>query len=252
MEERIDETLPEPLYAQLRDILKNKIVQGEYPVGKRIPSEDQLNAQYGVSRITIRRALSELANEGYLIKRVGKGSYVSDSWAKTDVSSKVSVRFPQNNDVQAFSESCLANDLIPGATLVRCLQISGIESERSFFGFGSDGKLLLVERIRTADGLPIMVEENLFPYDRYSFIEDEDLTDVSLYKLIGCHGYTEPCLREPCALELEKCPQKYATLLEVPAGEPLFCLTGRYYDSDGSAMYLGKQHIVGTRYTFRI
>lgn len=252
MEERIDETLPEPLYAQLRDILKSKIEQGEYPIGKRIPSEDQLNARYGVSRITVRRALAELAQEGYLIKRVGKGSYVSDSWVTSNAPSKVSVRFPQNNDVQAFSESCIANGLVPGAVLVRCVQISGVDSERLFFGFGSEGRLLLVERVRTANGLPIMVEENLFPYDRYSFLMNEDLIDASLYDLVRRHGFTEPCLKEPCALELEKCPQDYAMLLEVPAGEPLFCLTGRYYDSEGYPMYFGKQHIVGSRYTFRI
>ena len=252
MEERIDETLSEPLYAQLRDILKARIEQGLYPVGRRIPSEDQLNAQFGVSRITVRRALSELANEGYLIKRAGKGSYVSDSWVKFHAPSKVSVRFPQNNDVQAFSESCIANGFTPGATLIRCAKIPGIESERSFFGFGPEDDLLLVERVRTADDLPIMVEENLFPYEPYGFIENEDLSDASLYELILRHGCTEPCLREPCALELEKCSLNYAKILKVPAGEPLFCLTGRYYDSEGHPMYFGKQHIVGTRYTFRI
>lgn len=252
MDSKLDESSSKPLYAQLRDIIRQRIEEGTFALGQRIPSEEQLNATYGVSRITVRRALSELVDEGYLMKRSGKGTYVADGWTRAATPSKVSVKFAQDNDVQSFTKACEENGLRAGARLIARRVVAGLERERSFFGFGSEGRLLVVERVRTADGMPIMVEENLFPYERYRFLEEADLADVSLFDAVRAHGHSEPVLKEPCALDIEKAPVSYAGLLDVPEGEPLFCLMGRYFDTDGKAMYLGKQHIVGSRYTFRI
>lgn len=78
MAKMLDDGSSTPLYAQLRELLKGQIVDGAFVPGERIPSEDKLNGLYGVSRITIRRALQELVNEGYLVKCPGKGTYVSE------------------------------------------------------------------------------------------------------------------------------------------------------------------------------
>lgn len=76
MTHTLDEGSSTPLYAQLRELLKSQIEDGSFAPGERIPSEDKLNGLYGVSRITIRRALQELADDGYLVKCPGKGTDV--------------------------------------------------------------------------------------------------------------------------------------------------------------------------------
>lgn len=248
----LDPESSEPLYAQLRDILKEQIEGHEFRPGERIPSEEALIRGYGVSRITVRRALSELVAEGYLTKRSGKGSFVSPPDRRTAAPSKVAARFAQDNEVQSFTDACLSNGQRPGARLVSCREVAGFEEEREFFGFGEEGRLVRVERARTADGVPIMVEENYFPADSYAFLLEADFRDTSLFSIIAAAGRGEPMLNEPCQLDLEKATAASADLLDVPVGEPLFCLRGRYFDSEGNAMYLGKQRIVGTRYTFRI
>jgi len=68
---------PMPLYSRIRDELRAQIISGAYRVHDRLPSESELIAQYGVSRITVRHALSELEKEGVLFKVAGKGVFVS-------------------------------------------------------------------------------------------------------------------------------------------------------------------------------
>ena len=53
-----------PLYIQLREVIRSKIEEGEYPAGTAIPSENQLSEQYGINRVSVRSALAALENEG--------------------------------------------------------------------------------------------------------------------------------------------------------------------------------------------
>lgn len=242
----LNESSSTPLYAQLVAELKAKMQDGTYAVGERIPSEAELDEQYGVSRITVRRAIKELVAEGLLTKKQGKGTFVNAPAAAS------LCKFTQDNEVKGFTVACADNGVTPGARVVACGVVDGLDRERDFFGFGGEGRLLYIERVRTADNIPIMVERNWFPYDRYAFFEQSDLTDASLFDLIRTVRATEASLREPCTLNVERATPELAASLDVPCDEPLFLYVGRYYDDDGLPMYLGEQHIVGTRYTFRI
>ncbi len=67
-----------PLYLQVRDVLFKRIVDGRYPPGELLPSESRLASDFGTSVSTIRQALSLLVADGVLVKRQGKGTFVSD------------------------------------------------------------------------------------------------------------------------------------------------------------------------------
>ncbi len=73
------------LYAQLRDRLKAEILDGSRLPGARLPSESELTAQYGVSRITVRQALNDLQKEGLVVKAHGKGSFVAQPAVAQDL-----------------------------------------------------------------------------------------------------------------------------------------------------------------------
>lgn len=75
----LDRKHPLPLYYQLKEIIKKSIREGQYKLYERIPSENQLVAKYGVSRNTVRQALTELVNEGWLFREQGKGTFCSPS-----------------------------------------------------------------------------------------------------------------------------------------------------------------------------
>jgi GntR family transcriptional regulator len=73
----LDKTGQIPLYIQLRDLIQKKIEDGTYPEDTAIPSERELCNMYDVSRITVRQAINLATNEGLLVKRQGKGTYVA-------------------------------------------------------------------------------------------------------------------------------------------------------------------------------
>ena len=73
-----------PLYEQLKNAIKENIQSGKYPAGFKIPNEEELCIQYSVSRITVRRSVKDLCDEGYLVKKQGKGTYVSSYEAEFD------------------------------------------------------------------------------------------------------------------------------------------------------------------------
>ena len=76
---KLDQNSSIPLYEQLKNDIKRDIKEGVFPAGSRMPSEDELGEKYSVSRITVRRAVKELCDEDYLIKKQGKGTFVLDN-----------------------------------------------------------------------------------------------------------------------------------------------------------------------------
>ena len=77
-EQFLEKKSQSPLYQQLMTRLKNDIVAGVYPAGGRIPSEQVLCDTYGVSRVTVRKAMLDLVQEGLLVRRQGKGTFVAE------------------------------------------------------------------------------------------------------------------------------------------------------------------------------
>ena len=75
----IERTNATPLYLQLKNKIKREIRTGMLKPGEKIPSEAQLQKEYGMSRVTVRNAMAELEAEGYIIKVQGKGSFVTKS-----------------------------------------------------------------------------------------------------------------------------------------------------------------------------
>ncbi len=73
---QVDDRLPTPLYHQIYLILRNKILTGEYPVETVLPSEQDTAENFGVSRITAKRALNELAGDGMVVRERGRGTKV--------------------------------------------------------------------------------------------------------------------------------------------------------------------------------
>ncbi len=78
---------PQPLYEQIKDTLRARVLDGSYPPHSRMPSESELCAMYGVSRITVRQALGDLQKEGLVFRLHGKGTFVSKPKAFQNVAS---------------------------------------------------------------------------------------------------------------------------------------------------------------------
>lgn len=236
-----------PLYQQVIDIIKNEINSGAYKAGARIPNEFELAESYKVGRVTVRRAIEELVQQGYLTKRQGKGTFVN--------APKLKRKIRQKGDVQSFSEGCAANDMVPGARLVSRTVVAATREDAAFFGVEPGCELIVVERVRTADGVPVMLENNAFVLADHPYLQtlaDEDLTDNSIFALVAEHSGRAPLKSDPCTVEIALADAQAAPLLEVPVGEPLFYMEAYFTDEDERPLLLGRQKIVGSRYVFDI
>ena len=146
-----------PLYQQVIDIIKNEINSGAYKAGARIPNEFELAESYKVGRVTVRRAIEELVQQGYLTKRQGKGTFVN--------APKLKRKIRQKDDVQSFSDACRVNGMEPGARVISRKILPADSTEAQFFGVPVGTDLICVERVRTADGVPVMLENNIYVYE---------------------------------------------------------------------------------------
>ena len=115
--------------------------------------------------------------------------------------------------------------------------------------------IIVVERVRTADGVPVMLENNAFVLADHPYLQtlaDEDLTDNSIFALVAEHSGRAPLKSDPCTVEIALADAQAAPLLEVPVGEPLFYMEAYFTDEDERPLLLGRQKIVGSRYVFDI
>lgn len=231
-----------PLYQQVANDLHEAIVNDVYHVGARVPTETEFSRLYDVSRITIRKAIEMLVEEGLLVKRQGKGTFVQESHRAPMVLDD------RRTALNGFSASCRQNGLEPGSTLLRREVVDVPPAAREFFG--ENARLIAIDRVCTADETPIMIDHCLFAREGHEFLETAELENASLFDLI--RNATGQCPHRDSAqmLSIQLADEQAAHTLSVPVGEPLFNLEGLYRDQDGNPLYAGKQLIIASRYTF--
>lgn len=201
-----------PLYQQVIDIIKNEINSGAYKAGARIPNEFELAESYKVGRVTVRRAIEELVQQGYLTKRQGKGTFVN--------APKLKRKIRQKDDVQSFSDACRVNGMEPGACVISRKILPADSTEAQFFGVPVGTDLICVERVRTADGVPVMLENNIYVYEDNAYLSTAPLSNQSIFEFVRNRTGRTPAFTDPCTLEIACASPEVARLLAVPVGEP--------------------------------
>ena len=162
----------EPLYYQIREHIREKINNGEYPPNSMIPSEAELCEIYNVSRVTARRAILDLVQEGLLTRGKGKGTFVSESYGLTTV-----------NGLQSFTQELLGLNMRPSAKLLNCKIHKAGSSLRQKLDLEEGESVITISRLRLSDNEPCMVEVMNFPYKLVPGLEEKDLNQ-SIYRLL--------------------------------------------------------------------
>lgn len=227
-----------PLFEQLKQLIKEQITNGIYKAGQKIDTEIEISDKYNVSRITVRRAVDELVREGILLKKQGKGTFVQESKLSRKIEHLIS-----------FSEACKANNMIPTSLVTKRQVITPDSKLINEMGNFKGDKVLFIQRIRLADNIPIMCENNYYPYDKYNFLMNESL-DVSLYTLLKNKYKIDVAYSKDSYIDVLRSNTELSNLMNISIGEPLFLLHTKIYDNFNQLIHLGKQYIVGSRYRF--
>jgi len=226
-----------PLYQQLMSRLKNDIVAGVYPAGARIPSEQLLCDTYGVSRVTVRKAMLDLVQEGLLVRRQGKGTFVADERIQRDL-----------HQITSFSEACRQTGHMAGAKLISAEWAEAGSEDVEKLGAAPGSHVVEICRLRLCDGEPVMLEINRFPA-QYAFLLDE-ASDASLYALLAAHGVIPTSAVHD--ISLGHATPTASRYLGTAQGDALLLLDEVVLDQHGEPLHLSRQWIRGDKYTFRI
>ena len=226
-----------PLYHQLMQRISDDIEKGTYPIGSRIPPEHELEETYQVSRVTVRRALSELTAEGLLERKQGKGTFVSAPRISQDLKS-----------IHSFHDSCRQNGVRPTTRVIHVMEVPADSADITDLSVREGDRVVETLRVRSADGEPVVLEKNHFSMG-YAYLENENLNG-SLYNVLRDYG-VEP-RQATHDISLSYATEAQAKLLNVAPGSPLMRLREVVYDQRGRVLHNSVQLIRGDRFVFRI
>src|SRR5690606_4704378 len=162
-----------PLYGQLKELLRERILDGTYPPLSRMPSENELGRAFGVSRITVRQALGDLQKEGLIFKIHGKGTFVAKPKAFQNVST-----------LQGLAESMsqMGHEVINRLHGLRHLAASARGAAR--LGLEEGAPVTEVMRVRLVNREPVSLEVTYVPRAIGEKLEKADLVGRDIFLII--------------------------------------------------------------------
>jgi GntR family transcriptional regulator len=198
------------LYTKVEETIATEIAEGEYLPGDQLPTEDELLQRFEVSRITVRRAIQNLIHRGLLEIRRGRGTFVTEPRIEAELT-KLS-GFVE--DMRAAGRKASARVMSKGV-----VSAPARVAERLQVGRGT--KVMRIERVRLADGLPVSFDETYLPLALGKKIARNDLRLHPIFTLLE-EEYGVPLLEADYALEAVAASKAVAEALRVVVGAPVF------------------------------
>jgi GntR family transcriptional regulator len=224
---------PIPFYHQVYLDLRGMIDEGRWPAGHQVPPERELARQYGL--ITVRRALDELAREQRIERTRGRGTFV------------LAARIDRNlDDPRSFSEEMHILGLDPATRVVASRREAASESVAAALELEPGSPTLFVERLRVADGDPLLLEQAHLPADQFPGLLASDLERASLYSLLSArYGTTVARARE--TFEPVQLRTREAALLGLKPRMPALLVEGIAFSDDGIPVEFSRTFVRGDR-----
>jgi GntR family transcriptional regulator len=178
-------------------------------VGQAIPSERQLSAELGVSRLTLRAAVDELVREGFLVRRRGSGTFVGQPKIAQELTMTSFSEEMRRRGMRPGSKTLSLTTIMAGAYLGRCLHVSPSEP------------IVVARRLRTADGESMAIETLHVPASVVPGLTPQDLDETSFYELLS-ERYGTEIVGGVQAIEPTVTNEEDSEALGVPVHSPAF------------------------------
>jgi GntR family transcriptional regulator len=229
-----------PLYRRIEADLRDRIQGGGLAPGAQVATEPELMAEYGVSRATVRQALSGLVAEGLLEIRRGLGTYVS------------SRRFEHTiGGFYSFSREIEAHGLTPGTKVLDLRLQPAPDDVADALGIVVGTTVVALRRLRMAGPDPLVVETSDLPAARFPGLERVDFSSVRLYDTLldayGCRPTRARETFEPVLLTDDE-----AVLLDQQRGDPALRVERIAFDQDDHPIEFCRSTVRGDRYRYSV
>ncbi|MFT3672994.1 GntR family transcriptional regulator [Aestuariivirga sp.] len=225
-----------PLYIRVKKLVTAAISNSELKPGDAIPSERDAAEQLGVSRVTVRKAFTELVHEGVLVQRRGSGTFVQDNAARLE---------QPLSRLTSFSEDMKLRGLATDADwLDRSIGLPTPEEAMKLSISPSD-RVCRFHRLRRADGVPLAIEHAVIPA---RFLADPQAVQRSLYAALDERGFKP--VRALQRLHATALSGQEAKLLRMPEGSPALSIERISYLPDGRTVEYTQSRYRGDAYDF--
>ena len=228
-----------PAHVQIEDQLAERISSRELAAGDRLPPERELAQGLGVSRMTVRQALTSLAGRGLVERGVGRGTFVCDRKLDHDLTR-----------VAGLSERLERHGLEPGAVVREVSEREASWAIAAALELRPGSPVMRIKRVRLGSGTPLVLEDFWLPGELFPGLADRDLSG-SIYGLMREHYGREP-VRAVERLEPVLARPHEAKALKVDTGAPLMLVERTAYSADGTPVEYARDRHRGDRARFLV
>ncbi|RIV26467.1 GntR family transcriptional regulator [Alicyclobacillaceae bacterium I2511] len=237
----LDRSSSFPLYLQVKQGVLKEIEEEHWKEGDLIKPENDLAHELGVNRLTVRQALTDLAEEGVVVRIRGKGTFVAHRKVAQSLSR-----------LSSFSEDMLSMGMKPSSEVLKMEIREASTQEVQHLSLIEESKVFELRRLRKADGIPMGIETSVLPYNLV----------VGLTKLpFGSVDSLYVALREICGIEVVRAEQSIeavsattslAKMLGVKEGMPLLKMLRVTYSPTNKPVEWVHSFYRGDRYILRV
>lgn len=229
-----------PYYLQLKSVLEEKIDRRELRPGDKLPSEAELCDKFGVSRTVVRQALKDMEYEGLIIKKKGKGAFISEP--------KILESFVQQ--LTGFHQDMAAQKRSTRSTVIELDTISCSRRITKILGLRSNARVVLLKRLRFVDDDPIQLVSSYIPYRLCPELLSADFRSQSLYHFLEERGIF--LARGYRTIEAVGATAEEASHLGLEPGSPTIRIESIGYTAEGTPVEYYEAVHRGDRTRFRV
>lgn len=223
----IDSLMPQsalPLYVQIANHLRQKIQQGAYQVGDKLPSQKQLGLEFGVNRHTVRQAFDLLKDEGILRIDKGLGAFIADAPIRYPIGKRV--RYNESLQTQGYSSEY---------QLLQQFSIPADEQTARSLAIQVGDPVAQVDFLGLADGRPLIVSTSYFPQRRFPDIL-ERIQKIRSISAMMREFYDCDHVRLRTLISTRSVRPRDAKLLQVPLNQSILLVQAINVDQDGQVI----------------
>ncbi|MFZ2717989.1 MAG: GntR family transcriptional regulator [Lactococcus chungangensis] len=226
------------IHIRIHDEIKHQIETGVFEVGQRLPSERVMAEQFGVSRMTLRQAVTSLVEEGILTRYVGSGTFVASDRVREKMRGTTS-----------FTEIIQNLGKTPSSKVLSYQKTKANEVECDKLQLKKGAQIIRMERIRYADELPICYEVASIPY---RLIEDFAKNDIANHFYDTLANAGKKIGRSEQIISAKIVNKEIANFLSIKQSSAILALTQISYfaNSDETPFEYVLSQYVGERFEF--
>lgn len=235
----VDRSSAVPLYHQVAGQLRAAITDGRLQPGDALENEIDLAHRLSLSRPTVRQAIQELVRQGLLIRRRGIGTTVANRVVHRQV------------ELTSLFDDLIREHRTPTTTVLDRAEVTDAVAAAAL-GLSADTPLLRLERVRSADGVPLAVLQNWIPLDLIGAppVTVDALERDGLYTLLRGRGIRPTLARQSIGARMATVRER--TLLALGGSTPVLTMSRSAYGADGSPVEYGAHAYRADQYTIDV